>query len=386
MAHAATLVRPSIFKDGMGPASKRRPEPRGDRRLPEGTVVVSADNHWSIADDIFYKKFPSHLKEAAPKLYRTKEGGYLFTIYGKPLLPDLQATIFSEMDNVAGSTRMDARMHDLDIEGIDKELVFGNVVAAFYTYPDLEAREWIYRIYNEYLAEMQALAPGRFYGVGLLNYWDMAKCRSALEEIKSLGLKTFVIPQFPKGANREPMNYCLDEMRPLWEAIDEVGLPMCFHVGEQLQEGPGGCGVSMMLNFAPFRKSMAELIFGGMLDRHPSIQATFVEGDINWIPGALQTADMVYHAYAHEIQPKIEHPPRNYWEKNLHATFMSDRAGLRLIDEIGADRVMWSNDYPHQESVYGAGWTSIQDVLDVVSEDDARKILGGNALELFKLD
>jgi hypothetical protein len=102
MAHAATLVRPSIFKDGMGPASRRRPEPRGERRVPEGTVVVSTDNHWSISDDIFYKKFPSHLKDAAPKLYRTKEGGYLFTIYGKPLLPDLQETIFSEMDNVAG--------------------------------------------------------------------------------------------------------------------------------------------------------------------------------------------------------------------------------------------------------------------------------------------
>jgi predicted TIM-barrel fold metal-dependent hydrolase len=141
-----------------------------------------------------------------------------------------------------------------------------------------------------------------------------------------------------------------------------------------------------MLNFAPFRKSMAELIFGGILDRHPSLRAVFVEGDINWIPGALQTADMVYEAYAHEIQPKIEHPPRYYWEKNLYATFVSDRAGLRLIDEIGADRVMWSNDYPHQESVYGVGWSAIQEVVDAVPEADARKILGGTALELFDLD
>jgi len=384
MAASATLVKPTIFK-GLGPGSQRRAEERGKRRVPEGTVVVSADNHWSISDDIFYKQFPARLRESAPKLYRSAEGGYLFTIRGEPLLPALQSTIFAEMDCVPGSTQMEARMRDLDTEGVDKELVFGNVVAAFYTYPDLEAREWVYRIYNEYIAEQQARAPGRFYGVGLLNYWDMSKVHESVEHIKKLGLKTFVIPQFPKGANREPLNYCLDEMRPLWEAIEGSGLPLCFHVGEQLQEGPGGCGVSMMLNFAPFRKPLAELIFGGILDRHPEIRAIFVEGDINWIPGALQTADMVYEAYAHEIQPKIQHPPRYYWEKNMYATFVSDPAGLRLLDEIGADRVLWSNDYPHQESVYGAGWTAIQDVIDAVPEVDARKILGGTALELFDL-
>ena len=62
---------------------------------------------------------------------------------------------------------------------------------------------------------------------------------------------------------------------------------------------------------------------------------TGAEGDMDWIPGALQTADMIYEAYAHELQPKIQHPPRHYWENNLHATFINDRAGLRLIDEIG---------------------------------------------------
>jgi predicted TIM-barrel fold metal-dependent hydrolase len=384
MPESRTLSRPTIFK-GQGPASQRRPEPRGDRRTPEGMVVVSADNHWSISEDIFFKGFPSHLREAAPKLCRTDAGAYLFNVRGKPLLPELHHSLFAEMDSVAGNTQIDARMRDLDIEGIDKELVFGNVVAAFYTFPDLAAREWIYRIYNEYLAETQSRARGRFYGVGLLNFWDMNQVRSSLEEIKRLGLKTFVIPQFPKAADFQPMNYCLDEMWPLWEAIEEAGLPMCFHVGEQVQEGPGGCGVSQMINFAPFRKSMGELIFGGILDRHPGIQATFVEGDINWIPGALQTADMIYEAYAHELRPKIKHPPRYYWETNLHATFINDRAGLRLIDEIGVDRVMWSNDYPHQESVYGCGWSAMQEVMDAVSEADARKILGGNAMDLYDL-
>jgi predicted TIM-barrel fold metal-dependent hydrolase len=65
---------------------------------------------------------------------------------------------------------------------------------------------------------------------------------------------------------------------------------------------------------------------------------------------------------------------------------MWDPIGLQLLDQIGADRVMWSSDYPHYESTFGYGWTAIEAVLDAVSEDDARMILGGTAMELFKLD
>ena len=64
---------------------------------------------------------------------------------------------------------------------------------------------------------------------------------------------------------------------------------------------------------------------------------------------------------------------------------MTDPAGLRLIDQIGADTVMWCSDYPHPESVYGAGWSSRQEVIAAVSEEDARKILGETALSLFAL-
>ncbi len=35
------------------------------------------------------------------------------------------------------------------------------------------------------------------------------------------------------------------------------------------------------------------------------------------------------------------------------ASFMVDPLGLELIDRIGVDRVMWSTDFPHNESTYG---------------------------------
>jgi predicted TIM-barrel fold metal-dependent hydrolase len=65
---------------------------------------------------------------------------------------------------------------------------------------------------------------------------------------------------------------------------------------------------------------------------------------------------------------------------------MTDKLGLQLIDQIGADRVMWSADYPHPESTFGYSWTAMQKVVECgVSDDDVKKILGGNAIEVFKL-
>jgi hypothetical protein len=40
-----------------------------DTGLPAGTEVFSADNHISVADDIFYQHFPDDLKDRAPRIW-----------------------------------------------------------------------------------------------------------------------------------------------------------------------------------------------------------------------------------------------------------------------------------------------------------------------------
>lgn len=57
-----------------------------------------------------------------------------------------------------------------------------------------------------------------------------------------------------------------------------------------------------------------------------------------------------------------------------------------MLPTIGPDRVMWSADFPHQESSYGFSWTVIQEVLDSTTDEEARMILGGTAQKLFGLD
>ena len=49
----------------------------------------------------------------------------------------------------------------------------------------------------------------------------------------------------------------------------------------------------------------------------------------------------------------MEHEPTYYWDNHMCASFMVDPLGLELVDRIGVERVMWSTDFPHNESTYG---------------------------------
>ena len=75
---------------------------------------------------------------------------------------------------------------------------------------------------------------------------------------------------------------------------------------------------------------------------------------------------------------KVEHDIRYYWDTHMSASFMVDPLGLKLLDEIGVDNVMWSSDYPHNESTFGYSQKSIKSVVDAVGQEDAVKICSTN--------
>jgi predicted TIM-barrel fold metal-dependent hydrolase len=55
-----------------------------------------------------------------------------------------------------------------------------------------------------------------------------------------------------------------------------------------------------------------------------------------------------------------------------------------VIDAIGVDRIMFGSDYPHLEGLVEP--LSYLDNLVGMSEDDQRKIMGGNMLGLLGVD
>jgi predicted TIM-barrel fold metal-dependent hydrolase len=132
-----------------------------------------------------------------------------------------------------------------------------------------------------------------------------------------------------------------------------------------------------------FRGVFSKYIFGGILDHHPRLRIGWFEGGIAWVPWALQDAEHLVASYRHMFNRPLEHDIRYYWDHHMSASFMVDPLGLQLIDQIWIDKVMWSSDYPHNESTFGYSEKSLAAVVNAVGPEAAAKIVSGNIKEFL---
>ena len=93
--------------------------------------------------------------------------------------------------------------------------------------------------------------------------------------------------------------------------------------------------------------------------------------------------DKIFRSYYPILKPKLPELPSFYWKRNCYATFMDDPIGVKLMDDIGADNVMWAIDDPHPESIYGYAASVAKSVYDAVGQEKAEKVLGGTAAKLY---
>jgi predicted TIM-barrel fold metal-dependent hydrolase len=377
--------------EGMGAPKDRLPGPLTDVGLPAGTEVFSADNHISLAEDIFYEQFPAAMKDRAPRVVNV-DGGWVVAADTTPILVKEFIQVLTQYDPIPGSHTgdVDARLAALDAEGVDRELAFPNSVLAVFGWPDREVRELCFRIYNQHIAEVQERSGGRILGVGLINWWDPEGTERTLTELKALGLTTFLMPINPgKDPDKRPIDYSSTAMDPVWDVIDAAGLPVSHHIGESPPATPNQfnpVAIGMLQSVAPFRDCFGKYVLGGILDRHPGLRVGWFEGGINWVPSAIQDAQHIRASFDHIADLQVAHDPQHYWDEHMVASFMVDPLGLDLIDRIGVDRAMWSTDFPHNESTWGYSTESLASVVEAVGAEAAAAIVGGNIRRYLGLD
>jgi len=72
------------------------------------------------------------------------------------------------------------------------------------------------------------------------------------------------------------------------------------------------------------------------------------------------------------------------FRRNIYACFWFEEAGpLRLLDDLGADNVMWESDFPHPTCLYPDPVTRTLAVLRDVDPAVVRKVMQDNAASLY---
>jgi predicted TIM-barrel fold metal-dependent hydrolase len=133
--------------------------------------------------------------------------------------------------------------------------------------------------------------------------------------------------------------------------------------------------------------SMTDFLYSGVFLRYPNLKVLYAEAQIGWIPYLLERIDDVWETHrgwsgSHEY---TKEKPSAMYADHVFSTFFKDPVGIRLLDQIGEDNVIFESDYPHQDGTWP--YTREQAAVQFGHLDQAviDKIARGNALRLLGL-
>jgi predicted TIM-barrel fold metal-dependent hydrolase len=95
---------------------------------------------------------------------------------------------------------------------------------------------------------------------------------------------------------------------------------------------------------------LTSLVFGGVLERYPNLRLVIGESGIGWIPYVLDRMDLEWEEQLKDLELTMR--PSAYWRRQCKATYQTDRIGIKLLEELGADTIMWGSDFPHPDGVW----------------------------------
>ena len=123
----------------------------------------------------------------------------------------------------------------------------------------------------------------------------------------------------------------------------------------------------------------------GVFARHPKLRVAFLEANCSWLPWLLWRLDEAWELDGDVFAPDLKMKPSEYWYRQCYATYQTDPVGIRLLDLLGEDNVMWGSDYPHPDGIWPDSQEFLERELSGVSAEARRKITRDNAMKLYRL-
>ena len=126
---------------------------------------------------------------------------------------------------------------------------------------------------------------------------------------------------------------------------------------------------------------LMEVIYGGVLESYPDLRLVIGESGIGWIPYVLEHMDLEWEEQFGDLTLTMK--PSDYWHRQCKATYQSDKVGLRLLDLLGEDNIMWGSDFPHPDGIWPASQEFLAREGSHLPESARRKITYDNAAALY---
>ncbi|QXC60486.1 amidohydrolase [Aquihabitans sp. G128] len=166
---------------------------------------------------------------------------------------------------------------------------------------------------------------------------------------------------------------------------------ICLHIGSSsaVKLSSVEAPFTTMLNLQPtaVMDTAADLLWSRVIQEFPNIRFALSEGSIGWIPYLLERADYVYENHDRWTGSNFGgRLPSEVFRDHFIACFITDSAGLRLLDLIGPEIVCVETDYPHSDSTWPVSAERLAGQLAHLPRETVDAITHGNAVRLFGFD
>ena len=271
-----------------------------------------------------------------------------------------------------------ARLAAMDAAGIDMQVLSHTAPATQNLQPEAAIR--LARETNDFLYRTVAATPDRFAGFAILPTPDPAASVAELERgVVELGFKGAMVHGLTHGEFMDAKKFW-----PIFALAEQLDVPIYIHPAEPhptvielyYKEYPimarAGWGFGVETATLAIR-----LILSGLFDAHPKLK--IIIGHLGeGLPYSLWRCNAIL---SRVLKEKTF---REYFSQHFYITTsgnFSHPALLCAVMEVGADRILFSIDYPYASDVEGRRFVDTAPL----SRADKDKILSHNARQLLRL-
>ncbi len=262
----------------------------------------------------------------------------------------------------AGATDPRARLKDLDLDGVDVQVIYGSLGLALSALPDKDFAGAMSRACNNYYAHFCSVDPNRL------------KCMATM----------------PPNVNGKNLDH--PDFYPVYEEAQNLNAPIAIHWGNGAYLTAAGTerfDTHFMTHAVghPFEQmiALACLVCGGVIEQFPRLRFVFLEAGCGWLPYWIDRLHEHYERRTAEM-PLMKREPLEYITSGscYFATEPDERLLPATLKMIGDDYVLYSSDYPHTDSKFPYSVKWIMERTDITAANK-EKLLCANGVRFYGL-
>ena len=384
--------------------------------LPADLLVIDTDTHRTEPRDLWTSRAPARYADRVPRV-ETVDGrdmwvfdGTVIGIAGTSSAIDQDGNKMLGMSFVGrsydeihrGAYDLEPRLAFMDAQGIWAQIVYPNVFGFggqhFIQAGDEALRVLAVQMFNDASAEMQEASGNRMFGMAILPWWDVDASVAEIRRCHAMGIRGV-------NSGTGPHLHGLPDLGtphwdPMWDVCAELSMPVNFHIGASVdtfswfgsspwpsQDMDHSLAIGSAMMYLSNASVMANLIFSGVLERHPSVQFVSVESGIGWIPFFLESLDYQQEqSTPGTYGTKFSLTPKEYFQRQMNACFWFEEAGVpEAVAALGDTNVLFETDYPHPTCLYPDSLSLAAAAVRSLPELSRRRVMSDNAVRLYNL-